>query len=379
MALSSTPPSAYPRRILLIVTGMSPQVVTETLFALATQAEPFIPTEIHLLTTQEGRQRAKTSLLHPDGGQFYALLQDYPQIGQPVFSADNIHVIRAQDAALSDIRTPEENAAAADSITAKVAELTLDADAALHVSIAGGRKTMGFYLGYAFSLFARPQDRLSHVLVSSPFENHPDFYFPPVKPRRLPMPGGAHVDTVQAEITLAEIPVVRLRHGLPQELQDGRASYNETVAAVQSSLAPPHLTLHLATHRVRCGQSEFALPPALTAWLAFWMQSAAQGEPLQSWREANAENFLALYQHVVGEDAVALEKTRKRLANGMEKEFFQENNSKLEKAFKKNLGEFAARPYLLISAGSRGSVRRGLNLPPDAITLVLGREWKDAP
>lgn len=376
MPPSTTPsaPSAYARRILLIVTGMSPQVVTETLYALATQAEPFIPTEIHLLTTREGKQRAKDSLLHTDGGQFFALLQDYPQIGQPIFDADHIHVIHAPEGtALPDIRTPEENAAAADSITAKVAELTLDADAALHVSIAGGRKTMGFYLGYAFSLFARPQDQLSHVLVSSPFEGHPDFYFPPAKPRRLPINGGAHIDTAQAEITLAEIPVVRLRHGLPQELQDGKASYNETVAAVQASLAPPHLTLWLATHRVRCGQIEFALPPALTAWLAFWMQAAEQGEPLQSWREADAERFLTLYQQVVGEDAAALEGARARLKDGMEQQFFEQNNSKLEQAFSKALGVFAAKPYRLARTGRRGKTCRGLSLPPEAITLVLRR------
>ena len=371
----SKSPSSYARRILLIVTGMSPQVVTETLYALAVQAEPFIPTEIHLLTTKEGKQRAKDSLLHTDCGQFYAILQNYPQIGQPVFSEDFIHVITAPDGtALPDIRTPEENAAAADGITAKVAELTLDAASALHVSIAGGRKTMGFYLGYAFSLFARPQDKLSHVLVSSPFESHPDFYFPPVKPRRLPMQGGAHIDTARAEITLAEIPVVRLRHGLPQELQDGKASYNETVAAVQASLAPPHLTLWLAARKVRCGEHEFALSPALAAWLAFWMKAAQQGKPLQSWREADAENFLALYQYVVGEDAAALDNACKRLAKGMEKEFFQENNAKLERAFKKTLGELAAKPYLLASVGRRPNVRRGLGLLPEAITLVLRRE-----
>jgi CRISPR-associated protein (TIGR02584 family) len=48
----------------------------------------------------------------------------------------------------------------------------------LHVSIAGGRKSMGFFAGYAFSLFGRTQDRLSHVLVNDPFESFPDFYFP---------------------------------------------------------------------------------------------------------------------------------------------------------------------------------------------------------
>jgi hypothetical protein len=38
----------YPRRILLAVTGLTPQVITETLYALAIQRQPaFIPTDIH--------------------------------------------------------------------------------------------------------------------------------------------------------------------------------------------------------------------------------------------------------------------------------------------------------------------------------------------
>ena len=43
----------HPRRILLAVTGLSPQVVTETLYALgvAEQGEAaFLPTDIHLIT-----------------------------------------------------------------------------------------------------------------------------------------------------------------------------------------------------------------------------------------------------------------------------------------------------------------------------------------
>ena len=39
-------PATYPRRILLAVTGLSPQIVTETLHALAIGNDtPFIPTE----------------------------------------------------------------------------------------------------------------------------------------------------------------------------------------------------------------------------------------------------------------------------------------------------------------------------------------------
>ena len=40
----------YNRKILLSVTGMSPAVVTETLYALVTE-KGFIPTEIQVITT----------------------------------------------------------------------------------------------------------------------------------------------------------------------------------------------------------------------------------------------------------------------------------------------------------------------------------------
>ncbi len=42
-------PSDYPTRILLAVSGMSPQIVTETLYGLIVEAShPFIPTDILL-------------------------------------------------------------------------------------------------------------------------------------------------------------------------------------------------------------------------------------------------------------------------------------------------------------------------------------------
>ena len=172
-------PDCYPRRILLCVAGLSPQIVTETLYALTVIGEPrFVPTEIHLLTTAEGAERARLTLLSEEPGWFHRLRRDYglPEIR---FTLDTLHLLRAADGRpLNDIREVADNEALADAITAKVRELTTDPDSAVHASIAGGRKTMGFYLGYALSLFGRPQDRLSHVLVSSPFESNPNFFYP---------------------------------------------------------------------------------------------------------------------------------------------------------------------------------------------------------
>lgn len=362
-----------PRSILLAATGLLPQILTETLYALGVAPgegqAPFIPTEVHLITTAQGAELARTSLLHPDGGAFHALLADYPQLGRPAFDARHIHVI--QDGAgqpLADIRSPAENASAADSITALMSALTRDDGAQLHVSIAGGRKTMGFYLGYAFSLFARPQDALSHVLVSSPFESHPEFFFPPAQPRRLATRDGQHIDTRDARITLARIPVVRLRHGQPQALLAGQASFGDTVAAIEQSLAPPQLHISLAARRVQCGANTVKLPPASLAWLAWWAQNTLENRGPQSWRSADAARFLQLYQRIVSIDAVAFENAQARLKGGMEKTFFEENNAKLERALKTQLG-LAAAPYLLASSGKRPHTTRSLTLPAQAITL----------
>jgi len=44
-------PQEYERKVLLAVTGLSPQVLTETPYALTVQQEsPFVPTEVHVVT-----------------------------------------------------------------------------------------------------------------------------------------------------------------------------------------------------------------------------------------------------------------------------------------------------------------------------------------
>ncbi|MFR6358903.1 MAG: CRISPR-associated ring nuclease Csm6 [Sutterella wadsworthensis] len=83
-----------------------------------------------------------------------------------------MHVIRTADGRkLDDIRTPEDNTWAADCITECVRSFCARDDVRLLVSMAGGRKSMGFYAGYALSLYGRAFDGLYHVLVSPPYEN----------------------------------------------------------------------------------------------------------------------------------------------------------------------------------------------------------------
>ena len=162
---------------------------------------------------------------------------------------------------MRDIRQTTDNEAIADLITAQVRQLTADPECAVHASIAGGRKTMGFYLGYALSLFGRSQDRLSHVLVSSPFESNRDFFYPTLEERVIHTPDGRAVDASDAEVVLADIPFVRLRDGLQETLLEPGASFSAVVAQAQRNLAAPRLRLDLERCQVRCGETVVALPP----------------------------------------------------------------------------------------------------------------------
>src|SRR4030065_1939644 len=136
----------FPRRVLLAVTGLTPQVVTETLYALAVDAaQPWVPTEIHLVSTAEGAKRARLSLLDPATGQFHALCRDYG-LGNIAFPPENVHIIaNAAGQPLTDIRTPEDNTQAADCLLGHVRKLCAADTTALHVSIAGGRKKHGVF------------------------------------------------------------------------------------------------------------------------------------------------------------------------------------------------------------------------------------------
>lgn len=67
-------PETYPRRILLAVTGLSPQIVTETLYALAVAREPaWVPSEIQIVTTLRGAEEARLNLLSESPGWFHRI------------------------------------------------------------------------------------------------------------------------------------------------------------------------------------------------------------------------------------------------------------------------------------------------------------------
>jgi CRISPR-associated protein (TIGR02584 family) len=368
----SCDPADFPRRVLLAVSGLSPQIVTETLYALAVRAErPWIPTEIRLLTTARGAEHARLNLLSNDPGWFHRLRADYglPEIQ---FDADGIEVIRdAAGAPLADIRSQADNDAAADALTEAVRALTADPDCALHVSIAGGRKTMGYYLGYALSLFGRAQDRLSHVLVQDGYEGHPQFYYPSPSERVIHTlgPNPRPLDCQQAQVTLAEIPFVRLREGQPAALLAGHARFSDVVAALNRALAPPRLVIDVTGARVEAGGQAVPLSPANLAFLLWFARRAREGLPGLR-RPADgvpdvdyAREYLDEYDRLQGLNA----RTETRYRDGMSQGDFDERRTRVNQALVAALGPRAAAAYLITGSGRPKTYRLGL--PAGAIVI----------
>lgn len=222
----------------------------------------FVPDEIHLITTAEGANRAALLLLSERPGWYRRLCREY-HLPEGGFGRDSIHVIPDRSGCpMHDIRTPEDNAAAADFIVAQVRKLTANPACRVHASIAGGRKTMGFYLGYAMSLFGRAQDELSHVLVSEPFESLPDFFFPTISREIIYSRDGKPLDASQAQVWLAAIPFVRMRQGIPQALQQGDASFSDIVQAASQAFDAPQLLVDTSLLRLDTSIGLVSLPPA---------------------------------------------------------------------------------------------------------------------
>ena len=175
---STTPPP--PDAVLLAVTGMSPAILTETAWALAHERPPCRIGRVIAFATARSREQIRTELL--DTGVWTALRHTLMAGDDEwVFgdASEHIRVFARGGRELDDLRTPEDNMAAADCILEHLRSFTENPDIHIVASIAGGRKTMGALLYAAMTLIGRETDRLTHVLVDEELERRqPKFYFP---------------------------------------------------------------------------------------------------------------------------------------------------------------------------------------------------------
>lgn len=355
-------------KIFIAVSGNSPQIITETLYALI-QEEEWIPDEIILITTELGRKIVVKQLLA--NNKIQQLLDDLG-IKQPIdFNEDSILVIQSKDSKpLYDLRTPEDNEAAADCICSVVRELTKNPETELHVSLAGGRKTMGFYAGYALSMFGRSQDCLSHVLVSEQFEANPDFFYPSSTSQIILSQDKKPLDTQQARVWLSKIPFIRLRNRLSNTLLTGKHSFSETVSLARQATESVQLTLYPSSCRYRVNDIYGELNPVQMA-LLLWVvtRQISHKPPVESVVEGEKRSAKELITTAEGHWLNLNIKTEETLnRDGITQSWLEQTTSKLNRSFKNTLGVELAKRCKLASRKNNGN--RVYSLPIDLILKI---------
>lgn len=355
-------PHESTRRILLCVSGMTPQIITETLQELLRAPAAFVPTQIHVITTAAGESKARAAL--ETKGQLAALCAQHGVATPPL---DFTVIATADREPLTDIRDDTDNTLAADTILDCVRTLTQDADCAIHASLAGGRKTMSHYMGYAMSLFGRTQDRLSHVLVAPDWaERAADFYFKPTHNVELyDREGNALGPSDAVDITLADIPLLRLGDHLPDLLRKGPRSFSETVRLANLALAPD-LVLDRHSRHIQASGIVIKLAPlhfAILHWLADrvlrglpgFQASCIDDEILQDFLSSTRKAFVANGQFTDSEaENFAFYETAAKLqdqALDEREQYFSRHRTKLHAELKKHLGRALTQAYLAPKRG----------------------------
>ena len=365
-------PHEFPRRILLAVLGLTPQVLTRTLYALAVApgpgAAPFVPTAIHVVTTARGRRRARRELLDPATGRFFRLCADYRLDPRALaFDDRSFVVVERGGRPLDDVTAAADHAAVAATIQRLVRRLTADERAAVHASLAGGRRAMGFYLGHALSFYGRPQDRLSDVRIDPWFAAA--LHYPPPVPAAVAA-GGRRLNTADVRITLADLPFSRLRDALPPRIIDELPPPN-AAGAEPPVIAAPAVELHFRRRRLTAGGESVRLPPADFAFYAVMARRRAHGRDFVNHRTPNlADEYLREYGRVIADrrDHNAA-RVRGALRNGVDHEWFEQRKARVNRILRIALGAWLARPYQIGSRGHRPDTRFGLFVDPARIVF----------
>lgn len=246
------------KNILIALSGLSPQVISETVFALYRFHKTPID-EIVILTTVEGKDKINKNCIidRKTGSKKYHnlknelnLLSVFHKFRIPAVLENKIivHIADDENIEISDVSTSNQAKAFPELIIRVLRKYSSVENNIIHCSLSGGRKTMSFFMGMALSFFGRSDDKLWHIVASKDLES-----------------SGKYFPETRAEIkslTLSEIPFVNLRPVLTQIINKNDVnvfSFKDLVHHTQKLLKKynsPRLSLNLRTHYIIFGENE---------------------------------------------------------------------------------------------------------------------------
>ncbi len=365
--------------ILIAITGLSPAILSETIWALAQEEEPVLPDRILVVTTTIGRDCLRQTFFTHDT---WNILQE--QLARVTGSdlsgklrfgpiSDCIRVVPhpSLQKELEDIRTPAENEAVADYLMSTLRSFSEDSDWRIIASLAGGRKTMGALLLSVMSLVGRAQDRVVHVLVDDPWDKIPHFLYPGCPGTFLHPNTGLPLDSRDARLSLADVPFVPLRYLFEKELRRADRSYLRLTNDLRQRALNLNVEIHLSLTPLNAnfqvnGQT-ISLSSMEYAFLLYFADRLHRGAgPLSSYKDLPLEEIQSLVsRHTPARET--LHWTRDALAKlpSIESDDWRKiRHSLKEKLRKAGLDNYQTEQVLPVSG------RLSINLSPADVTIL---------
>lgn len=375
------------KNILVAVSGLTPQVISETLFCLSVQKKIRID-EIYVITTTEGKKNIEeyyflNSRSKKKEGP-YSLKEEIHnmcrlhKINIPKFLIkENVVVAAEENMKMHDVRTDKDNILFPNVVTNVINKLTKDDRNILYCSLSGGRKTMSAYMGFALSIYAREGDKLYHVLASEDFEKLGKFY-PAKKNSR--------------DLMLSEVSFIKLRPVLHERADYRNKLYSEIIEQSQKELERLNekgITID-TRKRIMCykGITVKLEPIHLAIYMFFVLLKKTEQHSFniknftkhdKNEKNLSVEKVYELYLKLSGktveeyeEMLSAKEKDLKWFRAGIDFKMFRSYRSKINDKIEKLFGEedWLADNFVINKSGPHGTSEYAVYAPLDKFLII---------
>jgi len=362
------------KNILVSIAGLSPQIITETLYYYLIERKPPVwIDEVKILTTLPGKQKIMESLLDKNNGQFYLFCKEYNINPKDICFKEDSIIVLGGDAPIDDIASDKDSAIIGNEIVKFIKDISLIPDSRFIYSVAGGRKTMTAYLSLAVQLYGKDDDILCHILVSPDFESNRNFYYIPSKNKEIKVKDGngniiKKLNTKDAKIYSSEIVFLKLRKFL--NIKDD-IFYDDLVNITQKRLdfcGDKFVAIDIRNASVLLGSKNIKMRPMEICiyYLFYHVKKNCKNDfcgecndcylsinDLQS--EENINVILGAYEKIYSKNSGQFERLTESFGNNNKGEdFFIQNISNINKKLKKQLNPFEYAVYKISRAGNYG-------------------------
>ena len=381
------------KNILLISSGLSPQVITESLHYFNHSDNSIKIDEIHVITDSIGSDLIINNLFNGPGW-YYKYLKEYGIQKQSIkFDLDTIHVLKDSNGnPLEDLLTVSANSSAVTQIFAIVEKLTDPPNNRLITNVAGGRKTMSVIIGQAIQFYGKEKDLLTHVIIEDQFLRLKDFYYPPLKKTTRKI-NNKTIDYRKIKIYLNELPFIRLRpvlgklikHTNNRTLTDlvsiAQKHIDDLIKPIKLTMDPYRCEIIINGYFIKLPKKNMAIYLSLLALIKNDYQDEDKEIGFINIYDMIEKDFLndyiKNYEKLHSPNSILILKEKKRLSDKKEMQKFytiswvQETRSKINRCLRDNLPPHLYIATQIITSGKYGDKYYGIPLMKESIDISL--------